>query len=228
MKKVILTGSSGMIGKGVLLECLDNNQIEEVLVINRQPTTINHPKLKEVIHQDFLEFESIKGALHGFDACIHCMGVSAMGMNESDYFKLTFSVTESLAKTLYQLNENITFIYVTGSGTDSSEKGPMMWARIKGKTENMLFNMGFNDVYAFRPGGIIPEKGTKPKVVYIQLILSIFRPLFPILKLFPAITTTSRIGQAMINVLLTPINKKVLMGSDINQICKRHTGWCHQ
>lgn len=220
MKKVIITGSTGMVGKGVLLECLESEHIESVLVINRHSLNMNHPKLKEIIHQDFLNFECLSNDLNGFDACFHCMGVSAMGMNEEQYHKLTFSVTKSLAQTIYQINSNISFIYVTGSGTDSTENGSMMWARIKGKTENMLFDMGFKDVYAFRPGGIIPEKGTKPKVLWIQIILALFRPVFPILRLFPSITTTSRIGQAMINVLKNPSEKKVLMGSDINNISK--------
>ena len=220
-KKVIITGSTGMVGKGVLLECLQDKSIQQVIAINRSSLNITHPKLKEIIHQNFLDFEPIKDELNGIDACFHIMGVSSFGMSEQDYFKLTYSVTEALANVLFNLNKNITFTYVTGAGTDSSENGRIMWARIKGKTENLLFNKGFKDVYAFRPGGIIPEKGVSPKVWWIKMILLIAYPIFPILRLFPSITSTTRIGKAMIHVLINPLDKKILVANDINQITKQ-------
>ena len=220
-KKVIITGSTGMVGKGVLLECLQDSSIQQVIAINRSSLNITHPKLKEIIHQNFLDFASIRNEFQGVDACFHIMGVSALGMSEKEYYKLTFSITEALANTLFEINPDITFTYVTGSGTDSSEQGRVMWARVKGKTENMLFNKGFKDVYAFRPGGIIPEKGVRPKVWWIKLILILFFPFFPILRLFPSITSTSRIGRAMIFVATQPYKKKVLAGKDINQIVSK-------
>lgn len=210
-----------MVGKGVLLECLNNPSIDEVIAINRQYLNINHPKLKEIIHTNFLDFSSIKKDINHIDACFHIMGVSSLGMKEDEYHKLTFSVTEALAKTIFEINPNITFTYVTGSGTDSTEKGNIMWARVKGKTENMLFKKGFKDVYAFRPGGIIPEKGTSSKVWWINLILAIFYPFFPIIKRFPSITSTSKIGKAMIAVTLKESTQKILSGNDINLISKQ-------
>ena len=140
MKKVIITGSTGMIGKGVLLECLDSSEIEKVLIINRRSLGMQHPKLQEILLPDFLDIASVKDQLVGYDACFYCMGVSALGLNEESYSKITYSITDAFAGVLYDLNPNSFFVYVSGAGTDSSEKGSMMWARVKGKTENMVLN----------------------------------------------------------------------------------------
>lgn len=180
--KVIITGSTGMVGKGVLIECVADKRIEEILLVNRNSIGIKDHKVKEVILPDFLQFETIKHELVGYDACYHCMGVSSSGMNEKKYEKLTYDVTESLAKTLFDLNPNIIFTYVSGQGTDSSEKGKIMWARIKGKTENLILNMGFKDAYAFRPGAILPEKGVKSKTKWYQLLYDIMRPFYFLLR----------------------------------------------
>ncbi len=218
--KVIITGSTGMVGKGVLLECLEDNRVSEVLLINRNRIYVKHPKIREVIHQDFTDFTPIKNELNGYDACFHCMGVSAGGMNEERYFKLTYTITESLAKVLYDINPNITFFYVSGEGTDSTEKGRMMWARVKGKTENMIFNKGFKDAYAFRPGVIIPVRGEKSKTKLYRIIYIFMRPFFPILKKMKSVTTTANIGKAMIRLVEKPHPVKILYGSDINQLSK--------
>ena len=157
MSKVIITGSTGMVGKGVLLECLESPKIEEVLIINRSTLGMEHPKLKEVLLADFSTVESIKDELESYDACFYCMGVSSVGMSEEQYTIITYDVTKAFADVLYELNPDMVFIYVSGTGTDSSEKSRIMWARVKGRTENMVLNKGFKDAYAFRPGAIIRD-----------------------------------------------------------------------
>ena len=220
MKNIIITGSTGMVGKGVLLECLDHHQVAKILLINRNPIGINHPKITEIIHDDFLNFEDIKDSFSGYDACFHCMGVSSLGMDETTYVKLTYLVTEALATALYDINANMTVTYVSGDGTDSSESGSIMWARIKGKTENMLFNKGFNDVYAFRAGAILPEKGVKSKVKTYNVLYVLMKPFFPLLRKMNSITTSSRVGQAMINSVLKGYEQQHLENADINVLAK--------
>lgn len=218
MKKVIITGSTGMVGKGVLLECLDHPQIEKVLIINRSPLGIQHAKLEEILLADFSEIADLKDDLQGYDACFYCMGVSAVGMPEEKYYQITYTTTEAFADVLYELNPNMVFNYVSGTGTDSSEKGRLMWARVKGKTENMILNKGFKDAYAFRPGVILPEKGIQSKTGWYNTMYTITKPLFPLLKKWKLVTTTTRVGQAMINTLFTPTDKKILENVDINEL----------
>ena len=215
---MIITGSTGMVGKGVLLECLESPKIEKVLVINRNPLGMGHPKLEEIILPDFLNIASVRDQLRGYDACFYSMGVSAMGMNEEDYSRITYTVTRAFADLLFELNPDSVFIYVSGAGTDSSEKGRMMWARVKGKTENMVFGKGFKDAYAFRPGVIIPEKGIKSSTGWYNTLYLITRPLFPLLKRSNNVTTTTRLGRAMINTLFFPFGKKILENADINEL----------
>lgn len=209
-----------MVGKAVLFECLEHPDIESVLVINRQPLELSHPKLKEVIHGDFTDFSPIKDSLKGYDACFHNMGVSAMGMTENDYSRLTYDVTKNLADTLFELSPNLVFTYVSGEGTDSTENGRFMWARVKGKTENMLFKKGFKDVYAFRPGAIVPEKGVKPKAFLSRFFYALLSPVLILLKNSKYVTTSTRVGQVMIHVLSSPIPNKTLSNADINQISR--------
>lgn len=216
--KIIITGSTGMVGKAVLLECIDDTRVTEVLLINRSPLSISHPKVKEVIHKDFMDFMAIQEQLDGYDLCCHCMGVSSAGMSEEQYTELTYEISKSLATTLYSLNPNMVFNYVSGTGTDSTEIGSSMWARVKGKTENMILQMGFKDAYMFRPGVIIPERGIKSKTALYNILYIIARPLFPLLKKVKSITTTSKIGKAMINSYFYPQPLKHLEGKDINEI----------
>lgn len=218
MSKVIITGSTGMVGQGVLLECLDRPEIEEVLVINRSSLNMQHPKLKELLLKDFMQIADLKDQLRGYDACFYCMGISAVGMSEEDYTRITYSTTGAFADVLYDLNPKMVFVYVSGSGTDSSEKGRLMWARVKGRTENMLFEKGFKAAYAFRPGVIIPEKGIKSKTGWYNTIYAITRPLFPLFKKMNSVTTTTKLGQAMINTLEAPKGKTILENSDINAL----------
>ncbi|MDI3526820.1 MAG: hypothetical protein PWR03_1003 [Tenuifilum sp.] len=220
--KVIITGSTGMVGKGVFLECLDDDKISEVLLINRTPIGINHPKIKEVIHKDFTNFLPLRDRLSGYDACFHCMGVSSAGMSHEQYYKLTYTVTESLANLLYELNPDMTFIYVSGEGTDGTEKGKSNWARVKGKTENLILNKGFKDAYAFRPGVILPEKGVVSKTRLYRIIYKLMYPFFPILKKLKSVTTSSKIGKAMIILVEKPYDAKIIRGQDINLLVSKY------
>lgn len=220
MKKVIITGSSGMVGKGVLLECLESKDIEKVLIINRNSIGLSHPKLQEILLKDFLQIESIKDQLNGYDACFFCMGISVLGLSEEQYTKITYDTANAFADVLYSVNPNMVFNYVSGRGTDSTEKGNVMWARVKGKTENMILAKGFKDAYAFRPGAIIPEKGVKAKTSWYNLLYLIMTPFFPLLKLSSSTTSSSRVGQAMINSLVKPREKKIVDPTDINELAK--------
>lgn len=181
--KVIITGATGMIGKGVLLECLDHNQIQQVLIVNRTPLEIKHPKLKQVLLKDFSNPSTIKQELKNFDAVYFCLGTSAGGMNEEDYTKITYNYTLNFAKVYKEVNTNGSFFYVSGVGTDSSEKGRMMWARVKGKTENHLIKMGFKNALMFRPGVIRPMRGIKSRTKSYQTIYNIINPFWGFFKL---------------------------------------------
>jgi hypothetical protein len=217
--KAIITGSTGMVGEGVLLECLNHPEIESILVINRRPCGVTHPKLKEIIHIDFFDLLPIESQLSGYNACFFCAGVSSVGMKEPKYTRITYDLTMNFAQTLSKLNSDMTFCYVSGAGTDSSEKGRMMWARVKGKTENDLMKLQFKNVYAFRPAFMKAVKGQKnlPKFYkYIQLPYPVLHALFP--KYFG---TLSDVGLAMINCALAGAEKKVLEAKDIAELAKR-------
>ncbi len=215
--KVIITGATGMVGKGVLLECLDHAEISEVLSISRNTTGIEHPKLKELIHKDFSEFASVTDKLKGYDACYACMGVSSAGMKEEQYRRLTYDFTLSLAKVLQGLDPETTFNYVSGVGTDSSEKGRSMWARVKGKTENDLLNLGFKQAYMFRPGAIIPLRGIQPSSKMYRVLINNLKWLIKLMKRISphAVVDTTQIGFAMINVTKKGYDNKVLTPRDI-------------
>lgn len=217
MKNVIITGASGMVGMGVLLECLDNDSIKKVLVIGRRPINVEHPKLKEIIHKDFLEFASIKEQLVNYDACYYCLGISASGLSEDQYKTITYDYTMACANTLYELNPETTFIYVSGVGTNSTEKGRMMWARVKGKTENDLLNKGFKNAFAFRPGMILPLRGIKSRTKSYQFMYDYFTWLVKLIKLISpnSVVSTSQIGLAMINSISRPYTKGILEPKDI-------------
>jgi len=217
MKKVIITGATGMVGKGVLFECLDQAEIGEVLIIGRNPVGIQHPKLKELIHKDFTSFDEVAKQLSGYDACFFCLGISAAGLNEEQYTRITYDFTISLAKTLFEINPKITFNYFSGQGTDSSEKGRMMWARVKGKTENDLLKMGFKRSFMFRPGIIIPLRGIKSRTKSYQFMYDYFMWLVKIVKAISpnSVVNTTQIGLAMINSMLKGYSKTILTPKDI-------------
>lgn len=216
-KNVIITGATGMVGKGVMLECLDHEKIDRVLTIGRNKLDIEHPKLEEILHGDFADFNPIKDKLSGYDACFFCMGVSSAGMKEEAYRQITYYYTLGLADLLYELNPGMTFSYVSGQGTDSSEKGRIMWARVKGKTENDLLHKGFRQAYMFRPGIIIPLRGIKSRTKMYQFMYDYFLWLIRLIKaLAPNSTvTTTQIGLAMINSMLHGADQKILAPRDI-------------
>jgi len=223
MKKVIITGATGMVGKGVMLECLDHKDISEVLLIGRNTVGMEHSKLKELIKKDFSDFSNVKDQLSGYDACFFCLGISAAGLKEEEYKRITYDFTLALAKTLLESNSNMIFNYVSGQGTDSSEKGRMMWARVKGKTENDLLNLTFKDAYMFRPGAIIPLRGIKSRTKSYQFIYDYFMWLVKLIKaLAPnSVVNTTQIGLAMINSVFKRYDKKVLTPKDIITLSKR-------
>lgn len=216
--KVIITGSTGMVGKGVLLECLDHPDVAEVLVVNRSTVGVQHPKLREIIHKDFHNLSSIKDELQGYNACFFCLGVSAVGMSEEQYQHITYDLTIHFAATV--INPEMIFTYVSGTGTDSSEKGRSMWARVKGKTENKLLSMPFRNAYMFRPGVILPKKGIKSKTNLYQFFYTILRPFFPLMEKLPSVTDTTKVGKAMIRVALYGTDKKHLENKDINELAQ--------
>jgi hypothetical protein len=216
--RAIITGATGMVGEGVLHECLLHPQVEAVLVINRKPGGYTHSKLKEIIHSDFFNFSSIENQLIGYNACFFCLGVSSIGLKEDTYYKLTHTLTLHVAETLSKLNTGMTFCYISGAGTDSSEKGRSMWARVKGKTENDLMKLSFKQVFAFRPGFIKPTKGLKNTLKYYRYVSW----LFPIGRaLFPYVFCTLKdLGLAMIHIVNNGYEKKVIEGKDIITLAK--------
>lgn len=215
--RVIITGATGMVGKGVLLECLDHGQVSEVLTIGRSKVSVENSKLKQLIHEDFLDFRSIHDELKNYDAAFLCMGVSVAGLSEEQYRKLTYDYTLTLAKDLLELNPEMTLTYVSGQGTDSSEQGRSMWARVKGKTENDLLKLGFKQAYMYRPGAIIPLRGIKSRTRLYQFIYDYFMWLIKLMKkLSPnSIVNTTQIGLSMIKVSSTGFGKSILDPKDI-------------
>lgn len=219
--KIIIFGSTGMIGQGVLLESLKNPEIESVLVINRQSCNITSPKINELIHKDFYDLSSLTDKLTGYDACLYCLGVSSVGMAEADYHKVTYDLTIYIAETLLKLNKDMSFSYISGANTDSTENGKTMWARVKGKTENALLAMPFKRVYMLRPGFIEPLKGIKSKTPLYQFVYTIFKPLFFILRNFENIATNTEVlGKAMFLVVQKGYTTKILESKDINAIVR--------
>jgi len=207
-----------MVGEGVMHECLQHEAVQSVLVINRRPCEVEHPKLKEIIHKDFSDFSILEDQLKGYDAAFLCMGVSSIGMKEDQYRHLTYDLTMALAKPLAKLNPEMTLTYVSGAGTDSSEKGRAMWGRVKGKTENDLLKMPFKAAFMFRPGGITPTKGLKNTYP----MLKVMNPILPLLRfLLPKyISSLREIGLAMINVSLQGYDKNILEVRDIVKAAK--------
>ncbi len=217
--KVIVTGATGMVGKGVLLECLDHKDIQQVLSIGRKPLGIDHPKLQELIHKDFSEFASVTDSLKGYDACYHCMGVSAASFSKEEYFTMTHGYSMALAESFLAVNPGSTFTYVSGQGTYTSEKRSG-WASVKGKTENDLLKMDFKQAFMFRPGGIIPLRGIEPSsklyrraIKYMGWLLQVMKKLAP-----NSIVTTTQIGLAMIHATQNGYTKQVIDPIDIIQL----------
>ena len=210
-----------MVGKGVLLECLDHNWVEKVLVVNRSSINLTHPKLKELLVSDFMDLKNIEDDLKGYNACLFSLGVSSIGISKEDYEKITYELTMHFAKTFLDKNKDSIFTYVTGAGTDSTEKGKVHWARVKGKTENRILDMPFRAAYMFRPGYIHPYRGVGSKTIWVSLLYGIFGILYQILKFFPRTATNSiNMGRAMIYCLNGEYKEKILNNKEINEVAK--------
>lgn len=219
--KVILTGATGMVGEGVLLACLEHPAIEQVLIVNRRPYHAKHPKLRECIVPDFLRLDEVAGSLTGYDACFFCAGVSSRGMSEADYSHVTYDITLHFARTLAALNPQMVFIYVSGAFTDSSEQGRIMWARVKGRTENALLRCGFRKVYNFRPGFMraMPGQRNLPRIYkFVAWLYPVVRVLLP-----NQVSTLHDVGVAMINAVLQGYPRPVLEIRDINASARAET-----
>ncbi|MFD9732935.1 NAD(P)H-binding protein [Umezawaea sp. NPDC059074] len=217
--KVIVFGASGMVGQGVLRECLVASDVESVLVVGRRPLGRSHEKLTELVHGDFADFSSVREQLTGYDACFFCLGVSSVGMKEPEYTRITYDYTLAAARTLAEVNPGSTFVYVSGAGTDSTEKGKQMWARVKGKTENDVIALPLHG-YAFRPGYIQPLHGVSSPHRWMRVTYNVFGTVYPLLnKLMPkATTTTEKLGLAMLHVARTRPDQKVFYSTDFNAL----------
>ena len=211
--KVIITGSTGMVGEGILHICLNSDLIETVLVVNRKPLGLSHPKLKEIIHTDFYDLTSILDEFRSYDACFFCLGISSVGANKDYYFKTTYTLTLHFAESVLRVNNKIKFMYVSGAGTDETETGRVAWAKVKGKTENDLAKMTFDRFYAFRPGFIKPIKNlrfTHSFYKYINWFFPIGRSLYP-----SAFCTMEELGNAMLFLLENNFSSTIVKGKDI-------------
>ena len=210
-----------MVGRSVLNECLENAKIVQVLVVNRRSLELNHPKLKEVIHKDFMNFSPVLADFVGYDACFHCMGVTSVGKGEEEFTKFTYTITASLADACYSANPTMVMTYVSGEGTDTSEKGSTMWARVKGKTENYILSKGFKDAYMFRLGALIPGEGVGYGVSWYKYIYIALSPVFPLLRKLNSVTTSQKLGRAMINAITVNQDLKHLETKDINALSSK-------
>jgi uncharacterized protein YbjT (DUF2867 family) len=222
--KVIIFGATGMIGQGVLRACLLDPRVERVLIVVRKATDQRNDKLREIVHADFSDLEAIEGELAGYDACFYCLGVSSVGMSEADYTRVTYDYAMAAGRVLARLNPTLTFVFISGGGTDSTEKGGAMWARVKGKTENALLALPFAAAFMFRPAMIIPMHGIVSRTRLYRVVYAILAPIYPVLKaLLPSVvTTTDNVSKAMLLVASDTgagaVKKRVLENRDINEL----------
>lgn len=217
--RAIVTGATGMVGEGVLFECLENPDVESVLIINRRPLGMDHPKLKEIVHKDFYDLTPIGDQLKGYNACYFCLGISSIGMKEPEYRRITYDLTMHVAEVLSRQNSGMTFCYVSGASTDSTEKGGIMWARVKGKTENDLRKLPFDQVFAFRPGLLKATEGQKNLLNWYKYL----GWLYPVIKaIYPnGASTLTQLGRAMVNVTKYGYDKNIVEVKDINLLGDR-------
>ena len=219
---VLITGSTGMVGKSVLYQCIRDNRVKNIVLINRLPVDLKNEKITELIIEDFLNIGELKSKINNCDACYHCMGITSFGQNSDYYYKVTFEMTKVLTDLVYEINPNAVMTYVSGEGTSTKENSNIPWANVKGKTENYILNKGLKDAYMIRLGLLIPENGIKAKTKLYNLFYTLMKPLYPLMKLLPSITTSSKLGLAMINCLYFPLKNKYLDNKKINNLCKIH------
>jgi uncharacterized protein YbjT (DUF2867 family) len=217
---ILIFGATGMVGQGVLRECLLAPDVQSVVAIGRNPTGQQHPRLRDLVHKDMYDYSTIEPQLQGFDACFFCLGVSSVGMKEPEYKRISYDLTMAAATVLARLNPGMTFTYVTGAGTDSSERGASMWARVKGATENALLRLPFKGAYMFRPGVIQPLHGVRSKTPLYDGIYVVLSPLLSLAyRLWPTkVATTEKVGRAMLAVARSGAPKKLLDPADINAL----------
>lgn len=213
---IIITGSTGMVGKSILLEAMEDERIEKILLINRKSVDIDNNKITEILLSDFTKIDSFKDKFVGYDALFHCMGVSAVGMSEEKYRHLTYDISKAIVDVAYSINPKMMVSYVSGVGTDSSEKSKTMWARVKGKTENYILNRGFYKAYMIRLGAILPEKGIRSRTQLYNFFYVLFRPFFLLMKKSNNIVTTTNFGKAMINLLYQTVYEKYIDNKQMN------------
>jgi uncharacterized protein YbjT (DUF2867 family) len=214
---VLILGATGMVGQGVLRECLLDDGVARVVTLGRTPTGQPHPKLREVVHGDLLDLAAVEDQLRDLDACFYCLGASAAGLSEAEYSRINYEYTLSVADTLARLDPDMTFVYVSGAGTDSTERGRVMWARVKGRTENALLRLPFRAAYMLRPGLIIPMHGVKSKTRLYRVFYTVLGPVLPALKaLFPrSVITTEHLGRVMLRLARSGYSKHVLEMRDL-------------
>jgi uncharacterized protein YbjT (DUF2867 family) len=222
--KVILFGATGMVGQGVLRECVLDADVTEVLVVGRTPIGRNHVKIREIVHKDLYDLSPIASQLTAYDACFFCLGVSSVGMSEADYTKITHDLTLAVARVLAAQNPQMTFLYISGTGTDSTERGKTMWARVKGRTENELLREPFRAAYMLRPGYIQPMHGVKSKTPLYQIFYVGLSWLYPVIRLLAKkyAITTEDLGRAMIKIAKSSAPKHILENSDIEALSLSH------
>ena len=213
---VIVFGATGMIGQGVLRECLLASDVNRVLTIGRSATGVQNAKLQDLVHADLWNYSAIEEQLRGFDACFFCLGVTSAGMSEADYTRVTYGITVAAAEMLCRLNPDMTFVFVSGAGADSTEQGRLMWARVKGKTENAILRMPFKSSYVFRPGVVQPMHGERSRTTAYRVLYSVTKPLLPLLKRLLPVVTTEQFGRAMLIVARHGAPKRVLESSDLS------------
>ena len=219
---VLITGSTGMVGKSVLHECIKDKRVKNIYLINRSAVNLKSPKISELIISDFLKIGQLREKIKNCDACFHCMGITSFGQRSEYYYKVTFEMTKSITELVYSINSNSIMTYVSGEGTSTKENSKIAWANVKGKAENYILNRGLKDAYMIRLGLLIPENGIRAKTKLYDLFYTLMRPLYPIMKLLPNITTSSKLGMAMINSFYYPVSEKFLNNRKINKLSQRH------
>ncbi len=219
---VVITGSTGMVGKSILDECIKDNRVNKIFLISRTSLGLKNSKIFEFVIDDFLQARELKTKIKSCDACFHCMGITSFGHSKKYYYKVTFEMTKEITDLVYEINPNAIMTYVSGEGTSSKQNSKISWANVKGKAENYILNKGLKDSYMIRLGILIPENGIKPKTKIYNLFYTLITPLFPILKLIPNITTSSKLGKAMINCFYHPSKEKYLDNKKINKLSTIH------
>ena len=211
-----------MVGKSVLQECINDKRVKNIYLINRLPVNLKSPKISEFIISDFLKVGEVKKKIKNCDACFHCMGITSFGQSSEYYYRVTYEMTKAITDLVYSINSNAIMTYVSGEGTSTNENSKIPWANVKGKAENYILDRGLKDAYMIRLGLLVPENGIRPKTKLYYLFYTLMRPIYPLMKLFPTITTSSKLGLAMINSFYYPVSDKFLDNRKINKLSQLH------